>query len=114
MPAVQDQDNPEGTVLQPVAEAKPAKLDPDADIEPSAGGAQETNTAISSDQPAVEAPPGFQQPVDSTPAHHPSGMTYPVIVGVENISPDVATSFVCIPLNLGEHVKTHEKTFLRF
>ncbi|XP_036018033.1 uncharacterized protein Bend2 [Mus musculus] len=72
VPAVQDQDNPEGTVLQPVAEAKPAKLDPDADIEPSAGGAQETNTAISSDQPAVEAPPGFQQPVDSTPAHHPS------------------------------------------
>uniref|UniRef100_A0A8C6MT27 BEN domain containing 2 n=1 Tax=Mus spicilegus TaxID=10103 RepID=A0A8C6MT27_MUSSI len=72
VPAVQDQSNPEGTVLQPVAEAKPAKLDPDADIEPSAGGAQETNTAISSDQPAVEAPPGFQQPVDSTPAHHPS------------------------------------------
>ncbi|XP_031239459.1 BEN domain-containing protein 2 [Mastomys coucha] len=97
--ASQGQENPEGTVLQPVAEVKPEKLAPDADLEPGDGGAQETNTVItSSDQP--EAPLVFQQPVDSIPANDPNDMIYPVIVGTENISPDMVTPYVYIPPNL--------------
>lgn len=107
MEAAQGQGNPEGGVVQPVAKIKSEKLDPDAELESYDGGAQEINNGvISSDQPAVEAPLVFQQPVDSIPANDPNGMIYPVIVGVENINPDMVTPFVYIPPNLGEYIKT--------
>lgn len=109
MQAAQGQDNPKGTVLQPVEESKPENLVPDADLEPCDGGAQEINTVtIPSDQPAVEPPLVVHQPVDSILANNPNGMVYPVIVRIENIIPDMVTPFFYIPPNLGEYVQTHE------
>ncbi|XP_059107197.1 uncharacterized protein LOC131899737 [Peromyscus eremicus] len=96
--ATQNQDNPEGTVPQPVAEAEPEELVSDLDIVPIDEGAQRIDNAIiSSEQPAVEAPLALLQPVDPILANAPNGMIYPVVVGVENISANAVPPFVYIP-----------------
>lgn len=90
-----------------MAEAEPEVLVSDHDTVPFDEGAQGTNGAISSEQPAVEAPIIFLQPVGTVLVTDPNGMIYPV-VGVGDISTNTVSPLIYIPFNLGEFIKTHK------
>lgn len=90
-----------------MAEVKPEELVSDQDTVPFDEGAQGTNSVISSEQPAVEAPLIFLQPVDTILVTDLNGMIYPVFV-VQNISRNTVSPLVYIPSNLGEFIKTHK------
>lgn len=91
-----------------MAEAEPEELVSDQDTVPFDEGAQGTNSVTSSEQPAVEAPLIFLQPVDTILVTDPNGVIYPVVVGVENISRNTLSPLVYIPSNLGEFIKTQK------
>ncbi|CAO2624118.1 BEN domain-containing protein 2 [Lemmus lemmus] len=101
--ASQDQDNPEETVPEPVAEAEPENLVSGHDTEPFSDGAQGVDTVIiSSEQPDVEAPLVFLQPVDTILVNEPNGIVYPVVIEVEDICANTVSPFVYVPSNLAQ------------